>query len=64
MELMGNSWQERAELKHVNPRDLTKEDIEQALARAQGNKARAAELLGIHRKTLYRKISQLGIPLN
>lgn len=64
LELMGNSPQGQEEVKQVNPRELTKQDLEQALVRAQGNKVRAAELLGIHRKTLYRKINQLGIPLS
>jgi DNA-binding NtrC family response regulator len=61
---MDNSWQKKEELKQVKPQELTKEDLEQALVRAQGNKVRAAELLGIHRKTLYRKINQLGVSLN
>jgi transcriptional regulator with PAS, ATPase and Fis domain len=64
LELMNNSWQKKEELKQVKPQELTKEDLEQALVRAQGNKVRAAELLGIHRKTLYRKINQLGVSLN
>ncbi len=45
------------------PVDLTREQIQSALARTRGNKLKAAELLGIHRKTLYRKIHQLGLPL-
>jgi DNA-binding NtrC family response regulator len=61
---MESSWQKKEEFKQVKPQELTKEDLEQALAQAQGNKVRAAELLGIHRKTLYRKINQLGIPLS
>jgi len=51
-------------LKPGKPRDLTREHLEQALAQTKGNKAKAAEILGIHRKTLYRKIHQLGLPMN
>ncbi|KQO26894.1 AAA family ATPase [Acidovorax sp. Leaf76] len=35
--------------------------IEQALQRAQGNRAEAARRLGIHRQLLYRKLSQYGL---
>ncbi|RZM01929.1 MAG: sigma-54-dependent Fis family transcriptional regulator, partial [Variovorax sp.] len=35
--------------------------IEQALQRAQGNRAEAARRLGIHRQLLYRKIAQYGL---
>ncbi|MFW6315371.1 MAG: sigma-54 dependent transcriptional regulator [Desulfohalobiaceae bacterium] len=45
------------------PRKVTRQDLEQALDQAQGNKLRAAQLLGIHRKTLYRKLHKLGLPL-
>ena len=45
------------------PRELTRERLEDALAQSRGNKVRTAELLGIHRKTLYRKIHQFGLPL-
>ncbi|MFO8031548.1 MAG: sigma 54-interacting transcriptional regulator [Desulfohalobiaceae bacterium] len=45
------------------PRKVTRKDLEQALAQAEGNKLRAAQLLGIHRKTLYRKLHKLGLPL-
>lgn len=40
-------------------RDLEKEAIFQALERSGGNKARAAEELGISLKTLYNKLNQL-----
>ncbi|MFP4392170.1 MAG: sigma-54 dependent transcriptional regulator [Desulfohalobiaceae bacterium] len=63
LELMEYSEQKNGEIKHVKPQELSKEDIEQALSQAKGNKVKAAELLGMHRKTLYRKIHQLGLPL-
>jgi len=40
---------------------LERELIRRALARAQGNKAEAARLLGIHRQHLYTKLKDLGI---
>ncbi len=39
-----------------------KEKIMQALRKAGGNKAKAARLLGISRRTMYRKIEDLKIP--
>ena len=40
---------------------LEKEAIERALRRAEGNITRAAELLGITRFTLYRKLEKFGL---
>jgi DNA-binding NtrC family response regulator len=40
---------------------LEKALIERALRQAQGNKTRAAEILGIHRRLLYEKIREYGL---
>jgi len=37
------------------------EDIQEALAKAQGNKAKAARILGIGRVTLYRKLKEFNL---
>jgi DNA-binding NtrC family response regulator len=49
--------------------DLTLEELERlhiaaVLARAGGNRTRSAQILGIERKSLYRKARRLGIPLD
>jgi PAS domain S-box-containing protein len=43
--------------------ELTQERIERAIKEAGGNKSKAADVLGIHRKTLYRKMHRLGMDL-
>ena len=51
----------KAELEELNLSILEKEAIERALRRAEGNITRAAELLGITRFTLYRKLEKFGL---
>jgi DNA-binding NtrC family response regulator len=41
--------------------DAERETLIEALRRANGNKAQAARLLGIHRATIYAKIRQFGL---
>lgn len=42
-------------------KDLEKEAISAALRKARGNRSAAARALGIHRSTLHRKISRMGL---
>ena len=41
--------------------DAERETLLSALRRANGNKAAAARLLGIHRATIYAKLRQFGL---
>jgi len=43
--------------------DAERETLVEALRKANGNKAQAARLLGIHRATIYAKIRQFGLPV-
>jgi DNA-binding NtrC family response regulator len=57
-------WSDRAPLEEglkANVAVLEKGLIERALRQAQGNKTRAAEILGVHRRLLYEKIREYGL---
>jgi DNA-binding NtrC family response regulator len=41
--------------------DTESEQIRRVLAATSGNKSRAAKILGIERKTLYRKLERMGL---
>jgi DNA-binding NtrC family response regulator len=45
----------------TNVSELEKALVERDLRQAQGNKSKAAELLGIHRRLLYEKMREYGI---
>ncbi|MGE5444300.1 MAG: sigma-54-dependent transcriptional regulator [Ignavibacteriales bacterium] len=56
-------WHETKASNHtlLSLEELEKYALEQALREAQGNKSKAAEILGISRDTLYRKLKQFGM---
>lgn len=51
----------KEDTEELNLSTLEKETIERALRRAEGNITRAAEMLGITRFALYRKLEKLGL---
>jgi two-component system response regulator AtoC len=60
----GAGWAAQAPLENgweTNIAELEKSMIERALSQAQGNKSKAAELLGISRRLLYEKLKQYEI---
>ncbi len=63
-EIRGEHWAERAPLEEGwKPcvAALERSLVERALARAAGNKSKAADMLMIHRRLLYEKIREYGI---
>jgi transcriptional regulator of acetoin/glycerol metabolism len=54
---------ERALAKDASLEDLEKEYIAAILRRTKGHQIKAASILGIDRRTLYRKIRRYNIPL-
>lgn len=57
----GAGWAEQAPLEagwQTNLAELEKSLVERALRQSEGNKSKAAELLGIHRRLLYEKIKE------
>ena len=46
---------------HLNINDITKQMLERALERHNGNRKNAAQELGISDRTLYRRLKQYGI---
>ena len=59
--LQPSASKKKADTEELNLSILEKEAIERALRRADGNVTRAAELLGITRFALYRKLDKLGL---
>jgi DNA-binding NtrC family response regulator len=61
---IGPHWTDQVPLEigwQDNLSKLEKSLVERALRQAQGNKSKAAELLGIHRRLLYEKMREYGI---
>jgi len=48
---------------HAIVEQAERQAILTAIEKAEGNKSRAAQLLGLSRKTLYRRLEKYGIPL-
>ena len=57
----GETLEEAVENLKEAVEQLERQFIKRALQRTKGNQARAAEMLGIHRNTLFMKLNQFGI---
>ena len=63
-ERTGPHWTDQVPLEigwQANLSKLENSLVERALRQAQGNKSKASELLGIHRRLLYKKIREYGV---
>jgi DNA-binding NtrC family response regulator len=63
-EQIGTRWTDQVPLEvgwQANVGELEKALVVRALRQAEGNKSKAAELLGIHRRLLYEKMREFGI---
>lgn len=61
---IGVHWTDQVPLEvgwQANVSGLEKSLVQRALRQAQGNKSKAADLLGIHRRLLYEKMREFGI---
>ncbi len=58
---LGGETSSPSQLAGISLDDLEKEAIAQTLAKTDGNRERAAKILGIGERTLYRKIKEYGI---
>ena len=56
--------EEYVEPENLNLNDLSKQMLEKALARNNGNRKKAAQELGISDRTLYRRLKQYGLVLS
>jgi len=50
-------------IRHVprRPKKLTADAVREAFGKAEGNATYAAEMLGVHKTTLYRAMTRLGL---
>ena len=54
---------EPPEAKFISPDQVERDYIEEVLRSAEGNKTKAAKIMGISRQALYKKIKKLGISM-